>query len=95
VIVRHRALNANIDKDGITHAGQPLRSTSAAVSLQNRGGELQVSDEPYCHGLAVRPDELEVWALCGVNLYIHSASESAFQEIAHISFATQTISSIA
>ncbi|MGK0257948.1 MAG: DNA-binding beta-propeller fold protein YncE [Candidatus Azotimanducaceae bacterium] len=47
-------------------------------------GQGQVFDVPYCHGLAVRPDELEVWALCGANLYIHSATESAFQEIAHI-----------
>lgn len=36
-----------MDKDGVTHAGQPLRSTSTAVSLRNRGGELQVSDGPF------------------------------------------------
>ena len=47
VLEGHGALNANMDKDGVTHTDQPLRSTSTAVSLRNRGGELQISDEPF------------------------------------------------
>ncbi|MEQ8692731.1 MAG: YciI family protein [Pseudomonadales bacterium] len=40
-------LNEKLVANGVEYAGQALRSTSTAVSLRHRGGELQVSDGPF------------------------------------------------
>ena len=46
-LARHGTLNEKLVSDGVEYNGQPLASTATAVSLRNRGGELQVSDGPF------------------------------------------------
>jgi len=38
----------------------------------------------YCHGIAVRPDQKEVWSTCGDNLSIHRMDRDNYDEIAHL-----------
>ena len=47
VLARHGQLHDRLAQDGVTSTGQPLRSTSTAISLRHRGGDLQVSDGPF------------------------------------------------
>ncbi len=47
VLAGHGVLNENLRNDDVTYTGQALRSTSTAVTLRNRGGELAVSDGPF------------------------------------------------
>ncbi len=47
VLAGHGALHERLQADGIEHSGQPLMPTATAVSLRNRGGDLQVSDGPF------------------------------------------------
>ena len=47
VLAGHGQLAARLQADGIEFSGQPLMSTSTAVSVRKRGGELQVTDGPF------------------------------------------------
>lgn len=47
ILARHGVLNENLDRNNVAWSGNPLMPTSTAVSLRNRGGELQVSDGPF------------------------------------------------
>lgn len=47
VLARHGQLNENLASAGVPWSGNPLMPTSTAVSLRQRGGELQVSDGPF------------------------------------------------
>ncbi len=47
VLAGHGVLGENMTKAGVEFSGQALRSTSTAVSLRQRGGELQISDGPF------------------------------------------------
>lgn len=47
-----------------------------------RVGFMSLKGLSRCHGLAVRPDQEEVWSTCGENLAIHGASQPAFEEVA-------------
>ena len=47
VLARHGQLNENLVRDGAAVTGRALQSTATAVSLRQRGGELQVSDGPF------------------------------------------------
>jgi DNA-binding beta-propeller fold protein YncE len=41
----------------------------------------------HCHGIAVRPDQQEIWASCGHNLNIHRLDREDYAEIAHVRLA--------
>jgi len=37
-----------------------------------------------CHGLAIRPDQTEIWSVCGAGVTVHDLARPGFEEIAHI-----------
>lgn len=37
-----------------------------------------------CHGLAIRPDQSEVWSVCGSGVTVHDLAEPGFEELAHV-----------
>ena len=47
VLAEHGLLTQRLQADGVNYIGQPLMPTATAVSLRDRGGNLQVSDGPF------------------------------------------------
>ena len=47
VLADHGLLHERLQQDGVSYSGEPLMPTATAVSLRNRGGNLQVSDGPF------------------------------------------------
>jgi len=52
--------------------------------VSRRLGLGNVFELVHCHGLAVRPDQEEVWSVCGRNLNIHGMEGDNYAEIAHV-----------
>ena len=46
----------------------------------NRFGYITLEGLKRCHGLALRPDQEEIWSVCAEHLTIHSASEPSYPE---------------
>jgi hypothetical protein len=63
----------------VTHA-TPLRGFIQIGPL----GRLGLGGFARCHGVAIRPDQREIWSVCGDTLTIHAFSPPAFPERAHI-----------
>lgn len=42
-----------------------------------------------CHGLAIRPDQREIWSTCGASVTIHEIEGSAYAELARIDLASK------
>lgn len=49
-----------------------------------RLGYLTLQGFKRCHGLAIRPDQTEIWSLCAENLAVHSLDRRSFREKAVI-----------
>jgi len=37
-----------------------------------------------CHGLAICPDQTDVWSVCGAGVTVHDPGEPGFEELAHV-----------
>ena len=61
---------------------RPVRKLMNWVSLRLGAGKM--FDLAHCHGLAVRPDQNEVWSTCGHNLNIHSLDRDNYAETGHL-----------
>ncbi|MCG6867010.1 MAG: YncE family protein [Thiogranum sp.] len=61
---------------------RPVQKLMNRVSL--RLGYGKMFDLVHCHGLAVRPDQKEVWSTCGHNLSVHSLDHDNYAETAHL-----------
>jgi YVTN family beta-propeller protein len=47
-------------------------------------GWLGTSGLRRCHGLAIRPDQREIWSACGASVTIHEVAGSAYRELARV-----------
>jgi len=47
-------------------------------------GWLGSSGLQRCHGLAIRPDDREIWSACGASVTIHDLTEATYPELARI-----------
>jgi DNA-binding beta-propeller fold protein YncE len=61
---------------------QPVQRLMNRVS--RRLGYGKMFELAHCHGLAVRPDQKEVWATCGHNLNIHSLDRDNYAETGYL-----------
>jgi len=37
-----------------------------------------------CHGLAIRPDQAEIWSVCGSGVTVHDLTDPGYAELAHL-----------
>lgn len=49
-----------------------------------RLGWLGPSGLQRCHGLAIRPDQREIWSACGASVTIHDITDSSHRELARV-----------
>lgn len=63
----------------VTH-GTPLDGFMQIGAL----GRIGMGGFSRCHGVAIRPDQHEIWSVCGDTLTIHAMAPPAFPELAHI-----------
>lgn len=62
-----------------------LRPAESMINkVSRRLGFEDVFELMHCHGLAVRPDQKEVWSSCGHNLTIHVLDRNTYAETAHV-----------
>jgi len=47
-------------------------------------GWLGTSGLQRCHGLAIRPDQREIWSACGASVTIHEITGSSYRELARV-----------
>ncbi len=52
-------------------------------------GWLGPSGFQRCHGLAIRPDEREIWSACGASVTIHDVTDSTYPELARVPLASK------
>ncbi|MGH7287427.1 MAG: YncE family protein, partial [Myxococcota bacterium] len=49
-----------------------------------KAGWLGPSGLQRCHGLAIRPDQREIWSACGASVTIHGITGSSYPELARV-----------
>ncbi len=54
--------------------------------LIDRIGWLDLDGAHRCHGLSIRPDQSEIWSICGKNANVHSLTDQNYPEIASLEF---------
>jgi hypothetical protein len=47
-------------------------------------GWLGVSGVQRCHGLAIRPDQSQIWSVCGTGVTVHDLTNPSYPEVARI-----------
>ena len=52
--------------------------------VYGRLGWLGPSGFQRCHGLAIRPDQQEIWSVCGASVTVHGITESSYPELARV-----------
>jgi len=50
----------------------------------NRFGHITLEGLKRCHGLALRPDQQEIWSICAEHLSIHNANDLSYPETHHM-----------
>ncbi len=52
--------------------------------LEERLGWLETSGFQRCHGLAIRPNQQEIWSVCGASVTVHGITDAAYPALARV-----------